>query len=285
MNQGWIKLHRSLLDWRWYHDLPVRTLFIHFLLKANFTDVQKGELTFKRGQLYTGVNVLANDTGLSQQQIRTAIKKLKKTNEIIVEATNKFSSITIVNYEEYQQKDLEQQTNNKQITNEQQTNNEQSTFNQLHNKNDKKEDKEKNVDSTASGALKTDVINRKDVALKANKTKEFNKEFSSFWDNVLEQYPHNKNFGSANKRYTSLRHKGYTKGEIYNFYKVNCIDKSEDEAFVTQFVKVASEANLKQFVKSKSYKTELPEEREARIAAEEEAALTKYRQKQGESKQ
>ena len=35
---GWIKLHRSLLDWEWWHDLPTRTVFLTMLLMANRED-------------------------------------------------------------------------------------------------------------------------------------------------------------------------------------------------------------------------------------------------------
>jgi hypothetical protein len=32
---GYIKLHRKLVDWEWYTDIPTKTLFIHLLLVAN----------------------------------------------------------------------------------------------------------------------------------------------------------------------------------------------------------------------------------------------------------
>ena len=33
MNDGYIKLHRKIVDWEWYDDLPVFRLFIHLPLK------------------------------------------------------------------------------------------------------------------------------------------------------------------------------------------------------------------------------------------------------------
>ena len=35
---GWIKLHRKILDWGWYSDINTRVVFIHLLLLANFDD-------------------------------------------------------------------------------------------------------------------------------------------------------------------------------------------------------------------------------------------------------
>ena len=38
MNDGFIKLHRKIIDWEWYDDINTKTLFIHILLMANFED-------------------------------------------------------------------------------------------------------------------------------------------------------------------------------------------------------------------------------------------------------
>ena len=32
---GYIKLHRSIMDWRWYDDPNTFRMFVHLLLKAN----------------------------------------------------------------------------------------------------------------------------------------------------------------------------------------------------------------------------------------------------------
>ncbi|SMG31949.1 hypothetical protein SAMN05660862_2226 [Sphingobacterium psychroaquaticum] len=103
--QGWIKLHRSLLEWEWYKDLNTRSLFLHLLIRANFKDNKFQGNTIKRGQLLTGINVLSLETSLSVQQLRTSLKKLKSTNEITIETSTKNSIITIVNYDFYQNSD------------------------------------------------------------------------------------------------------------------------------------------------------------------------------------
>jgi hypothetical protein len=99
---NWIKLNRSLLKWEWYKDIPVKTLFIHFLLNANFAPSKFQGHDISVGSLPTGLPKLSEQTGLSIQQIRTAICKLKSTGEITVTKTSKFSIITITKWNKYQ---------------------------------------------------------------------------------------------------------------------------------------------------------------------------------------
>ena len=37
-NNGWIKIHRKLLEWEWADDPNMVALWIHLLLNANLTD-------------------------------------------------------------------------------------------------------------------------------------------------------------------------------------------------------------------------------------------------------
>lgn len=103
--EGWIKLHRQILDWEWYDDINVKVLFLHLLLTANYEDKKWQGTTIKRGQLVTSRQHLAEQTGLSEQQVRTAINKLKSTNNITTKSTNKYTTVTIENYELYQSYD------------------------------------------------------------------------------------------------------------------------------------------------------------------------------------
>ena len=99
----WIKLHKKLLNWEWYSDINVTRLFIHLLLIANWQDGRFKGVEIPRGSLITGRKKLAKETGLSEQQIRTAIDKLKSTNEITTITTNTFTIISIQNYDIYQE--------------------------------------------------------------------------------------------------------------------------------------------------------------------------------------
>lgn len=130
--EGWVKIHRGMLEWEWYGDTNVVRLFFHLLLKANYEDKRWQGNIVGRGQLVTGRVELAEQTGLTEQQVRTALSKLKSTGEITIKTTNKYSIITICNYARYQDTEqqyqpTEQPTNNQQITNKQPTNNQQTT--------------------------------------------------------------------------------------------------------------------------------------------------------------
>lgn len=125
---GWIKIHRQILDWEWYSDNNAFRVFMHLILKANHKEKRYKGIELNCGSVITSRDILSFETGLSVQQIRTALDKLKSTNEITIETSTKGTIIQVVNYAKYQL--LTNET-----TNEQPTNNQQVTTN----KNDKKE--------------------------------------------------------------------------------------------------------------------------------------------------
>ena len=124
---GFITLYRQMTSWEWYKDSATKDLFIHLLLTANFTDTRFLGKKIKRGQVVTSLASLASETGLSVQQIKTAIKHLISTNEITNDSTRQYRIITVVKYNDYQDITNEltnkQQTTNKRLTNDQQYHN------------------------------------------------------------------------------------------------------------------------------------------------------------------
>jgi len=109
MNEGFIFLHRKLLEWEWYSDLKVTRLFIHLLLKANHKPNKWQGIEVQRGEHITSFAKLSHDTKLSVKEIRTAISKLKRTNEVITKSTSQNTIIQLVNYDKYQSKASEGQ--------------------------------------------------------------------------------------------------------------------------------------------------------------------------------
>ena len=99
---GWVKLYRGLLNWEWYKNLETKALFIHLLLKVNYENKKWQGVDIARGSYITSISILADELALTPRKIRTAIKNLKSTHDIEVETTNKYSRITIVNYDKYQ---------------------------------------------------------------------------------------------------------------------------------------------------------------------------------------
>jgi hypothetical protein len=140
--EGWIKLYRKFSEWEWFNISEMVHLFIYLLLNANHEEGEWRGVLIKRGQILTGLNSLQQNTKISYQKLRTCLKRLEKTKEINIQVTNKYSIITICNYESYQ--DCKQTTNNQsniELTlNEQATNIELTTNNNKENK-----DKEKNI--------------------------------------------------------------------------------------------------------------------------------------------
>lgn len=127
-NEGWIKLHRSILDWQWYKDINTFYLFTYLILSANYEPKKWLEYTIERGQVVIGRKALSETLKLSEQQIRTALKKLEKSGNITTKSTNRFTIVTICNYDKYQQVETAEQptskpTDNQQITNKQPTDN------------------------------------------------------------------------------------------------------------------------------------------------------------------
>lgn len=127
-NEGYIKLLRKLEKWEWYKNQNVKAAFIHCLLRANYDNQRWQKRTIKRGSFVTSISNFSSETGLSIQQTRTALEHLKSTNDIAIEATRKYSIITVVNYSKYQddnkkvnkqsthRQHKDKQTDNKQVT-------------------------------------------------------------------------------------------------------------------------------------------------------------------------
>ena len=124
---GWIKLHRQILEWEWYSDNNCFRVFLHLLLKANHKEKRFKGIELKVGSIVTSRDLLARETGLSSQQIRTALNKLISTNEITSVTSSQGTILQIVSYEKYQ-------ISTNEITNEQPTSNQQVTTNNNVNK-------------------------------------------------------------------------------------------------------------------------------------------------------
>ena len=112
---GYLKLFRKIDDWEWIDDIDVTYVFIRLLIKANYKEKEWHGITIKRGQFLTSRRELARIMNLSEQRLRTVLNRLESTGEIKIEATQRSTLVTIVNYEFYQsdaEKSTQQQPNN-----------------------------------------------------------------------------------------------------------------------------------------------------------------------------
>ena len=107
--EGWVKIHRKLLEWEHYRNGNVVRLFLHLLMTANIEDKEWNGMTIKRGQVVTSIAKLANELGLTPMQVRTSKITLKLTGEITIKTTSRFSVITICKFDDYQVCEQKQQ--------------------------------------------------------------------------------------------------------------------------------------------------------------------------------
>ena len=112
----WVKLNRNILDWRWFKDGNTLQVFLYLLLSANTKDNEYRTITICRGEVVRSQERIAEDTGLTRQQVRTVLCKLEATKEITKETRSGIVVISISNYNKYQDGNQEY---NQAITNDQ----------------------------------------------------------------------------------------------------------------------------------------------------------------------
>jgi len=115
--EGWIKIYRKMLDWEWYKDGNTKDLFLHLLLTANREDKTWRGVKVERGQSLTSRATLASETGMSEGQVKRSLAKLIATNNLTIKATNKYTIITVCNFESYQEQSSDSDQQNGQPLN------------------------------------------------------------------------------------------------------------------------------------------------------------------------
>lgn len=108
MLQGWIKLHRKLLD-HWSASEPeMLATWVRLLLEANHQDAKKmfnGSLVeIKRGQLIFGYNAFSTKSGVTKKKLERYMKLFEAEGMLERQRGSKYSLITIACYDSYQEK-------------------------------------------------------------------------------------------------------------------------------------------------------------------------------------
>lgn len=88
-------------DWEWYENTNVFRLFCHCLLHTNLEDKRYCGREIKAGQFASSIQRISAETGLTESQVRTALKKLKDTGYISTKSTNKYTIYTVNEYQKY----------------------------------------------------------------------------------------------------------------------------------------------------------------------------------------
>lgn len=117
---GFVKITSDLPSWAWYGDNNTLLVYIRLLFGAVWRETEFQNVTLQRGQIATTLPKIADENGISVQQARTALDRLKSTGKITVKLTSKFRIITLNNYD---CENLSNSLNNSQTTGYQQANN------------------------------------------------------------------------------------------------------------------------------------------------------------------
>jgi DNA replication protein DnaD len=112
--QGWVSVHRKVMNNPVWQNPNLLKLWMYCLFKASHAEhktlVGNQSIKLQRGQFVTGRNALSEDLNkgvkpdlmLSGKTWERYMKNLEKWKMLSIKVTNKYSLVTIVNYEHYQ---------------------------------------------------------------------------------------------------------------------------------------------------------------------------------------
>lgn len=141
---GFIKVPRNIIEWRWYANTNTWRVFFHLLITANYQDAEFENEIIHRGEVATSYQKLGERIGLTPKQARTAIEHLKRSGDVATRRGRQFLVITIVHYEELQAAGADTRADQRAITGQSQGNQKAITGQQIkNNKNNKKNEKKK----------------------------------------------------------------------------------------------------------------------------------------------
>jgi len=225
--QGWISLHRKLLDSQMYKNLnsKQRDVFVVCLLLANHepNEWEWGTEMFKckRGQFITSLDSLKQycGMGVKVQSVRTALLKLEKWGFLTNKSTKTGRLITILKYDIYQ--DTKNKTNkdtNKQPTKSQQRANKELTTNNNVNNDNKESCADAQNEFSSKEYIKSLIENkRKDLHI-----------IGIFWKHKEKKFDNKEQISSQLKRHLkpASNLKGYSDEQILEVFDE--IDKESD---------------------------------------------------------
>jgi hypothetical protein len=121
-NTGWIKLHRSILNWEWWDDEKSVKLFMWLMIHVNYETKKWQGLVLEPGEIVTSLDHLSEATKLTKREIRTRLDNFVKTGEIAKQTTNKFTRITLSNWSKFQGSDEDDENDLFKMTNKRHSN-------------------------------------------------------------------------------------------------------------------------------------------------------------------
>lgn len=163
--EGWISLHRKLLDSAVFQNADLLKVWIWCLLKATHKDYEMmvglQVVELEPGQFVTGRNKGSDELNLKPSTFRDYLKTLEKMGMIELNPDNKKTLITVANWDKYQTESgrVRQQTDNKPTTSRQRADTNNNIITKEHNNKSKKGRTESVLESYNCGDdLKTTLI-------------------------------------------------------------------------------------------------------------------------------
>ena len=114
--QGYIKLHRKILDNGVFEDAELLKVFVWCILKANTTSNMVYGRKVDIGQFITGRITASEELKIRPSTIYKRLQKLKRQGYIDLSSTTKNTLITVVNYKAYQLEEPKKKRNLQNVT-------------------------------------------------------------------------------------------------------------------------------------------------------------------------
>lgn len=226
--QGYIKIHRKIQEcWLWQDKFSKGQAWIDLLLRANHKDNKiciNGELiNIPRGTFFTSIEKLKEAWKWDRKTVMSFLTLLENDNMIVQERTPKGTTLTIVNYEVYQDNSfsLDTQTDNTM---------DRGMDNRTDIKTDIKTDTNNNDNNIKND---NNIIKKKNN--KKKKLPPYSDEFEEFW----KIYPRKTDKGSAYEQYLARLDDGCTHDEMLKGAK-GYASECEKLKTETQYIKHGS---------------------------------------------
>ena len=121
MADGWVRLYRQSVERGWLKNHKLWAFWTWCLLKSTHQEYTE-TVGFQRvllhpGEFIFGRDAAAKELGMSVQSIRTCVDILRKRQNLTIKSTNKFSIVSIRNWNSYQNENgASNQQINQQVT-------------------------------------------------------------------------------------------------------------------------------------------------------------------------
>ncbi len=96
---GFVKISGDLTSWAWINDSKTVYIYVRLLLGAAWCETDFRDVHLKRGQIAISQREFAEKCGVTYQELRTVLNRLRATQKITQTTTHKISVITLLEYD------------------------------------------------------------------------------------------------------------------------------------------------------------------------------------------